>query len=108
MATTAKRDFLQRFDGVILQPRGMSYKLMFPGPTGTNAVEAALKLARKVTGRRDIVSFTNAFHGMTLGALALSGNVVKRESAGIPLGTSAHCARSTAKLGGDVDTVSDA
>ena len=58
---------------------------MFPGPTGTNAVEAALKLARKVTGRQDIVSFTNAFHGMTLGALALSGNVVKRESAGIPL-----------------------
>lgn len=85
MATTAKRDFLQRFNDVILKPRGMSYRVMFPGPTGTNAVEAALKLARKVTGRREIVSFTNAFHGMTLGALALSGNVVKRESAGIPL-----------------------
>ncbi len=85
MATTAKRDFLQRFDEVILQPRGMSYKVQFPGPTGTNAVEAALKLARKVTGRQTIVSFTNAFHGMTLGSLALSGNVAKRESAGIPL-----------------------
>ena len=42
---------------------------MFPGPTGTNAVEAALKLARKVKGRESIVSFTNAFHGMSLGAL---------------------------------------
>ncbi len=86
MATTAKRDFLQRFDEVILRPRGMAYKVQFPGPTGTNAVEAALKLARKVTGKQTIISFTHAFHGMTLGSLALSGNVVKRESAGIPLG----------------------
>lgn len=105
MATTAKRDFLERFNEVILKPRGMSYKVMFPGPTGTNAVEAALKLARKVTARRDIVSFTNAFHGMTLGALALSGNVVKRESAGIPLEHQI-TAPYDGELGGDVDTIS--
>lgn len=104
MATTAKRDFLQRFNDVILKPREMSYKVMFPGPTGTNAVEAALKLVRKVTGRRDIVSFTNAFHGMTLGALALSGNVVKRESAGIPLEHQL-TAPYDGDLGEDVDTI---
>ena len=105
MATTAKRDFLRRFDEVILKPRGMSYKVMFPGPTGTNAVEASLKLARKVTGRQDIVSFTNAFHGMTLGALALSGNVAKRESAGIPL-EHQRTAPFDGELGAGVDTVS--
>lgn len=105
MATTAKRDFLRRFDDVILKPRGMSYKVMFPGPTGTNAVEASLKLARKVTGRQDIVSFTNAFHGMTLGALALSGNVVKRESAGIPLEHQL-TAPFDGEFGDGVDTVS--
>ena len=105
MATTAKRDFLLRFDKVILRPRGMSYKVMFPGPTGTNAVEAALKLARKATERRDIVSFTNAFHGMTLGALALSGNVVKRESAGIPLEYQL-TAPFDGELGEDADTIS--
>jgi diaminobutyrate-2-oxoglutarate transaminase len=104
MATTAKRDFLRRFDDVILRPRGMSYKVMFPGPTGTNAVESALKLARKVTGRQTIVSFTNAFHGMTLGALALSGNVVKRESAGIPLEHQV-TAPFDGELGPGVDTV---
>ena len=104
MATTAKRDFLRRFDDVILRPRGMSYKVMFPGPTGTNAVEASLKLARKVTGRQTIVSFTNAFHGMTLGALALSGNVVKRESAGIPL-EHHQTAPFDGELGPDADTV---
>ncbi len=105
MATTAKRDFLKRFDEVILQPRGMSYKVMLPGPTGTNAVEASLKLARKVTGRRTVISFTNAFHGMTLGALALSGNVVKRETAGIPLEYQL-TAPFDGEHGPDVDTIS--
>lgn len=85
MATTTKRTFLERFDELVLRPRGLTYKLQFPGPTGTNAVEAALKLARRVTGRENVVSFTNAFHGMTLGSLAVSGNSSKREGAGVPL-----------------------
>lgn len=85
MATDAKERFLKRFNEVILAPRGMSYKMMFPGPTGTNAVESALKLARKVTGREKVVSFTNAFHGMTLGSLAVTGNAFKRSGAGLPL-----------------------
>lgn len=82
MATKAKEDFLTRFNEVILKPRGMDYKVMFPGPTGTNAVESALKIARKVTGRETIISFTNAFHGMTVGSLAVTGNLFKQEGAG--------------------------
>jgi diaminobutyrate-2-oxoglutarate transaminase len=85
MHTTAKRDFLHAFDETILRPRGLDYKIQFPGPAGNNAVEAALKLARKYTGRETVVSFTNAFHGMTLGALAVTGNSMKRNGAGIPL-----------------------
>ncbi len=69
MSTIAKGEFLQTFQDKILMPRNLDYKVMFPGPTGTNTVEAALKLARKVTGREAIINFTNAFHGMTLGAL---------------------------------------
>src|SRR5699024_3603567 len=57
----------------------------FAGPTGTDAVEGALKLARKVTGRTTIMNFTNGFHGVTLGALAATGNVGKRQGAGVPL-----------------------
>ncbi|WP_153395207.1 diaminobutyrate--2-oxoglutarate transaminase [Ornithinicoccus halotolerans] len=83
--STAKRDFLHAFDEVVLAPRNLDYKIQFPGPTGTNAVETALKIARKVTGRQDVVSFTNAFHGMTLGALAVTGNSMKRAGAGTPL-----------------------
>lgn len=85
MFTVAKRTFLERFNEVILQPRGLEYRVQFPGPTGTNAVESAVKLARKVTGRESVIAFTNAFHGMTLGALALSGNQFKRAGAGVPL-----------------------
>ncbi len=85
MATHAKARFLERFEEVILKPRELDYKIQFPGPTGTNAVEAALKLARKVTGRQNVVAFTNGFHGMTLGALAVTGNAMKRAGAGVPL-----------------------
>ncbi|OKH73418.1 diaminobutyrate--2-oxoglutarate aminotransferase [Mycobacterium sp. SWH-M5] len=85
MATTAKQRFLETFQRVVLQPRSLDYKVQFPGPTGANAVESALKLARKVTGRESVISFTNAFHGMTLGALSVTGNSMKRAGAGIPL-----------------------
>ncbi|MFJ3819554.1 diaminobutyrate--2-oxoglutarate transaminase [Streptomyces nodosus] len=85
MSTTAKRSFLRAFQDLVLRPRELPYKVMFPGPTGTNAVESALKLARKVKGREAVVSFTNAFHGMSLGSLAVTGNAFKRAGAGIPL-----------------------
>jgi diaminobutyrate-2-oxoglutarate transaminase len=82
MHSGAKADFLRAFEDIILKPRGMDYKVMMTGPTGTNAVEAAMKLARKVTGRRNIIAFTNGFHGMTMGALSCTGNSSKRAGAG--------------------------
>jgi diaminobutyrate-2-oxoglutarate transaminase len=86
MHTVAKRSFLETFQEVILAPRGLDYRIQFPGPAGAASVEAALKLARKYTGRETVISFTNAFHGMSLGALAVTGNSMKRSGAGIPLG----------------------
>jgi diaminobutyrate-2-oxoglutarate transaminase len=85
MYTVAKRDFLTALDQLILRPRELDYRVQFPGPGGTNAVEAALKLARKVTRRTDIVAFTGAFHGATLGALSVTSSPLHRDSAGIPL-----------------------
>ena len=85
MYTMAKRQFLENFEAIILKPRKLEYKVQFTGPTGTNSVEAALKLARKVTGRRSIVSFTDGFHGMTLGSLACTGNKLFRDAAGVSL-----------------------
>jgi len=85
MYTAAKREFLHAFDELILQPRELDYRVQFPGPGGANAVEAALKLARKVTGRTEVLYFTNSFHGMTLGALAVTSNTFHRGGAGVPL-----------------------
>jgi diaminobutyrate-2-oxoglutarate transaminase len=85
MYTVAKSEFLTAFEELILQPRDLDYRVQFPGPAGTNAVEAALKLARKVTGRTDVISFDGAFHGMTLGALAVTGSRFHRDGAGVPL-----------------------
>jgi diaminobutyrate-2-oxoglutarate transaminase len=85
MHTQAKADFLTAFRDRILKPRDMDYRVQFPGPTGTNAVESALKLARKISGKESMINFTNAFHGMTLGSLSVTGNSMKRGGAGIPL-----------------------
>jgi diaminobutyrate-2-oxoglutarate transaminase len=103
-ATDAKRHLLESIEDVILTPRNLDYKVMFPGPTGTNAVEAALKIARGVTGRSNVVAFTNAFHGMTLGSLALTGNGGKRSGAGVAL-TDVTRMPFHGYLGQDVDTI---
>jgi len=83
--TRAKGEFLQTFNEKILKPRNLDYVVQFTGPTGTNAVEAALKLARNVTGRENVISFTNGFHGVSLGALAATGNSHHRGASGVSL-----------------------
>ena len=85
MHTVAKRRFPTDFEEKILRPRGLDYKVMFPAPTGTNAVESAFKLARKVKGRQTIFAFQGAFHGMSLGALAATSHAYPRAASGTPL-----------------------
>lgn len=85
MYTMAKEQFISSFKTNILMPRNLDYKLMFCGSTGTNAVEAALKLCRKVKRRHNIFAFSGAFHGMSLGSLAMTSDVFSRTGAGIPL-----------------------
>ena len=85
MHTTAKEAFIESFEENILKPRGMNHKIMFCGPTGTNAVESALKLARKNTGRRGIFAFSGGFHGMTMGSMSVTSDSAIRNSAGVPL-----------------------
>jgi diaminobutyrate-2-oxoglutarate transaminase len=85
MHTTAKKLFLENLNEYIFKPRNLEYMVQFTGPTGTNAVEAALKIARNVTGRHNVVAFTNGFHGVSLGSMAATGNSHHRDAAGIPL-----------------------
>lgn len=90
MYTAPKREFLTYLQENILAPRGLNYKIQFAGPTGTNAVEAAIKLARKAKGRENIFAFMGAFHGMTLGSLALTTDRSSREGAGQALQNVTH------------------
>jgi len=84
--TKAKGEFMETFKEHILEPRELEYVMQFTGPTGTNAIEAAMKLARNVTGRENIITFTNGFHGCSLGALSATGNSHHRGVAGTSLG----------------------
>ena len=90
MYTKPKEEFIKYFEEEILKPRGLDYKIQFPGPTGTNAIEAALKLARKVKGRRNIWCLMGCFHGMTLGALELTTEAAARKGAGVELNNATH------------------
>jgi len=100
--TPAKEAFLESFERLILSPRGMDHRVMFTGPTGANAVEAALKIARKATGRTNVIAFTNGFHGVTAGALAATANGYHRGGASVPL---SHVTRMPyAGSAGSVDT----
>ena len=101
--TKAKGEFLETFNEKILKPRKMEYVVQFTGPTGTNAVEAALKLARNVTGRENIISFTNGFHGVSLGALSTTANSHHRGAAGVSLNGSSRMPYD-GYLGDDIDT----
>lgn len=101
--TKAKGEFLEAFNEKILKPRGMEYVVQFTGPTGTNAVEAAMKIARNVTGQQNIVTFTNGFHGVSLGSLAATGNSHHRDAAGVTL-SGIHRMPYDGYLGDDVDT----
>lgn len=104
LATTTKRAFMEAFEGHILEPRGLDHRMQFTGPTGTNAIEAAIKLARKATGRTNIVAFTNGYHGVSLGALATTGNRHHRGGAGVPL-SGVHRAPFEGYYGPGIDTV---
>lgn len=104
MHTAAKQKFLEALNERIFKPRDLEYVVQFTGPTGTNAVEAAMKIARNVTGRHNIVAFTNGFHGVSLGAMAATGNSHHRDASGIPLSGVSHVPYA-GYMGDELDTV---
>lgn len=104
MATQAKREFIETFRDLVLIPRGLTYKLQFTGPTGANAMEAALKVARLATGRTNVIAFTRGYHGLSMGALATTAARQYREAAGMPL-QAVTFAPYEGYHGPDVDTV---
>ena len=77
--TDNKLKAIQRILGALPEAIQKDYKVSFGGPTGSDAVEAAVKLAKMKTGRENIIAFTGGYHGMTTGALALTSDVRYRK-----------------------------
>ncbi|CCO84903.1 diaminobutyrate--2-oxoglutarateaminotransferase [Erwinia amylovora CFBP 2585] len=78
--TTPLKDRFSEYLLSLLPGQGKEYCLQFTGPSGADAVEAALKLAKKYTGRTGVISFSGGYHGMTHGALAVTGNLSPKEA----------------------------
>jgi len=75
LATPAKFEFVQELFGLLPDEWATRAKIQFCSPSGSDAVEAAMKLVRFATGRQPIIAFRGAYHGMTSGALAAMGNL---------------------------------
>jgi diaminobutyrate-2-oxoglutarate transaminase len=80
--TPVRGDFVEALLASLPAGLGDDPRVHFCGPTGADAVEAALKLIRIVTGRRATLAFRGGYHGMTAGALAATGNVAVKARAG--------------------------
>jgi diaminobutyrate-2-oxoglutarate transaminase len=104
LATRAKREFIETFRDLVLNPRRLRYKLQFTGPTGANATEAAIKVARLATGRTNVIAFTRGYHGLSLGALATTAARQYRSAAGVSL-DNVTFAPYEGYFGPDVDTI---
>ncbi|MGH8380889.1 aspartate aminotransferase family protein [Pseudomonas sp.] len=79
LTTPVKDQFVQDLFGLLPQALRDEAKIQFCGPTGTDAVEAALKLVRTATGRTTVLSFQGGYHGMSQGALSLMGSLAPKK-----------------------------
>lgn len=100
MSTPERDAFIDELFTCLPESFASDSKIQFCGPTGTDGVEAALKLTKTATGRQNIVAFQNAYHGMTAGSLSLMGSLGPKEQIGalvpgvqhFPFPRDLHCA----------------
>ncbi|PWW32051.1 diaminobutyrate aminotransferase [Cytobacillus oceanisediminis] len=75
ITTPVKEEFVSEVFRSLPEELANNAKIQFCGPTGGDAIEAAIKLVKTATGRRSILSFQGGYHGATHGTMALSGNL---------------------------------
>lgn len=80
LTTPIKDEFVHELFSLLPEELARNGKIQFCGPTGSDAVEAALKLVRTATGRDTILAFHGAYHGMTHGSLSLMGNLAPKQA----------------------------
>lgn len=77
--TEVKIGFMEKLLSILPKEMLGKYKINFGGPTGSDAVESAIKLARIYTKRHSVISFQGSYHGMTMGALSVTSRLSNRE-----------------------------
>lgn len=75
LTTPVKDEFVEELFASLPSEFARNAKIQFCGPTGADATEAAVKLVKTATGRRSMLSFHGSYHGMTNGALSLTGSL---------------------------------
>ena len=75
LTTPTKDRFVETIFSLLPQELQINGKIQFCSPSGTDAVDAAIKLCKTATGRSSVIAFGGAYHGMGHGALALTGNL---------------------------------
>jgi diaminobutyrate-2-oxoglutarate transaminase len=80
LTTPVKEEFVSEVFDSLPEEFAKRAKIQFCGPTGGDAIEAAIKLVKTATGRRSILSFQGGYHGATHGTMALSGNLGPKQS----------------------------
>lgn len=83
LATPAKHAFVQELFSMLPAKMRDTSKILFCGPSGSDAVEAAIKLARHYTKRSTLMAFHGGYHGMTAGALSAMGNLSPKAGNGL-------------------------
>lgn len=79
LATPLKLEFIQELLSLLPEPLREGSRIQFCGPTGADAVEAAIKLVKTATGGRSILAFQGGYHGSTQATMAMSGNLGKKQ-----------------------------
>ncbi|MFA5921363.1 MAG: diaminobutyrate--2-oxoglutarate transaminase [Methylococcaceae bacterium] len=75
LTTPVKDRFVEALFSSLPKAFADQARIQFCGPSGADAIEAAVKLVKTATGRRSILAFHGAYHGMTHGALGLTGEI---------------------------------
>ena len=75
LTTPTKDRFVETIFSLLPQELQTNGKIQFCSPSGTDAVDAAIKLCKTATGRTSVIAFSGGYHGMGHGALALTGNL---------------------------------
>ncbi|MBP5685330.1 MAG: diaminobutyrate--2-oxoglutarate transaminase family protein [Candidatus Methanomethylophilaceae archaeon] len=75
LVTPMKDEFVQALFSIVPKELAEKAKVQFCSPSGSDATEAAIKLCKTATGRSTIIAFSGGYHGMSHGAMALTGNL---------------------------------